>query len=588
MKKIFRMANAELSKIFMRPSMFVLATVLVVALVLSFTFYKPNPTNTKFTYDYNFTGQRYTAFENDYKGLEAELVTSKQSIDDYLDEENDICNQFKEKFQSLKTQFYEVLYNTILEAPKNTTSPSETTLQRISQEFLTFSEQVRDIRVLMMDKIKDKYTNIFIKNSDYSDIFSRLKNLGENLPTQEQLQSFTTQQIIDRYNLINESYKLDSMNKKVQSLEKIEVNSEKLTDQLDKYFYSNIVLPIGSGEVTPEHTGKLEEMYDDIINYYTEQGSTDDKAVVNTLNDKIAKYYDYITICSTLIKNNFELLRIGDKTDDQIASYNGFSGVSVYELNNEVTTYEYFFNNNTFGYEYLRAFNFGSNSGTSTNAYDFTFYAMQILSLLITIFIIFFACGMISGEQNAGTLKMVATRPYTRNKIYSGKFLACVNVALILLGLSFVASFVVGVAVFGFTMQNVLVVVNAKSVIILNPLLLMLIYILSILVDVVFYIALAILVSMLIKQTTVSTAVTSGILLISTIIAGSVRSSWIRLIPSLNTGLYKFFTSSVTGMFSFSVVPNVTMVFSVLMLIISITAFDILGRLLFTHRSIDK
>ena len=49
MKKIFRMANAEMSKIFMRPSMFVLTTILVFALIFSFLFFAPAESNTKFT-----------------------------------------------------------------------------------------------------------------------------------------------------------------------------------------------------------------------------------------------------------------------------------------------------------------------------------------------------------------------------------------------------------------------------------------------------------------------------------------------------------------------------------------------------------
>ena len=39
------------------------------------------------------------------------------------------------------------------------------------------------------------------------------------------------------------------------------------------------------------------------------------------------------------------------QTDDQISGYVGFSGVSKYNLKKQVTMSQYFFENNTFGYE---------------------------------------------------------------------------------------------------------------------------------------------------------------------------------------------------------------------------------------------
>jgi len=309
---------------------------------------------------------------------------------------------------------------------------------------------------------------------------------------------------------------------------------------------------------------------------------------MDELNEHIARYYDYIQICKNLLNCNFELLRIGNKTDDQIVTYNGFSGVSIYNLKQSATISNYFLENNTFGYEYLTAFNFGINSGTETNCFDFAFYAMQILSFLIALFVMFFACGMIAGEQNSGTLKMTAIRPYSRNKIYSGKFLACINVSLILLFVSFIASMAIGIASFGYTTQNVLVVANASTVSVISPLLLIGIYFVSILIDIIFYIALAIFISMIIKPTTISTAISSAVLIVTTILSGTTSASFIRFIPTAHTGLFKFFTTSNLGIFSYSIVPGINMITSIIVLAVSLLLLDLFGRYLFTHRSIDK
>ena len=597
MKKIFKMANAELSKIFMRPSMFVLFSVLVVALVLSFMFFKPTSTSTKFEYADSFTSRIYTNFQNDYVNIEHKLIDSKIEIYNYLDENNNVCDTFKKTFRDLEKEFKETVYNAILSCRETHHEgdeklyPTDEDLELLVGVFADFKTNTRSVRLFMLNNIKDKYTNLFITNADYEQIYHALDGIFDIIPSGEQLRSFSTNQIMERYNLIKESFNLEVLTSKVNALEKIEVNPVKLQELLNKYYYTNII-ETNDGEIQYTHNGRLKELYDDVITYYNQvnelYGNSSDSTIIKKLNEKVSNFYDYVGICTSLLSNNFEVLRIGNKSDDEIATYNGFSGVSTYALKNEIVTYEYLYNNNAFAYEYLRGFNFNTNSGIETNAYDFSFYAMQILSFLITLFVIFFACGSISGEQTAGTLKMVAIRPFTRNKIYSGKFLACLNVAMLLLLISFAASFVIGIAMYGIPTMPMLITINATHVFVTSPLVLMLIYFISLLVDFIFYISLALIISMIIKQTVISTAITSAVLITSTVIAGVSESSAIRFIPSLNSGLFKFFTKSQIGIFGYNVVPNITMWSSVLMLTASILMFDIIGRFLFTHRSIDR
>ncbi len=599
MKKIFRMANAELNKIFLRPSMFVFATVLILSLVISFFIFNPTPTTEKQTYDGINASQIFLNFENDRQKtltpneneeITHGIVLAQNNINIYLNTNalSNLKKAFNEAFESTNEtgQFY-VLYNKVISMDKTQLKPSEEVRGELEAELSLFSAKLTSIK-LTLSSIGKGALNFFIKTSDYDRLYKTIKDIDNNLPTSSELVNFTTKDIIERFNLILNSYEIKSLNPFVQSLKEIEIDNTKLTALIDKYYSNNIAQSTEIGQATYSETGKLLELYNDIKDYYNSNASKSDKETLQTLNEKIAKYYDYIRINKNLIENNFELLRIGLKTDDEIVSYVGFSGTSVYNLKKEITTGNYFLENNTFGYEYLNAFNFNTSSGTSTNAYDFTFYAMQILAFLITLFVIFFASGIITGEQNNGTLKMTAIRPYTRNKIYSGKFLACFNVALILMAISLVASLVVGIACFGFTPNNVLLVINASSVIVVHPILVILIQFISLLIDIVFYLSLALLISMLIKHQTVSTAVTSSICLISTILAGTVTASWIRFIPSLNTGLYKFFTNSKPGLFSYSIVPSINLVQSLIIITASIFVFDIISRILFKGKSLDK
>lgn len=594
MKKIFRMANAELNKIFMKPSMFVLSTILVVALVLGFFMFKPTTQNTKFTYELNSATAIYNKFIEDYNDFEYELVSAKKSIDGFLADENDTLTIFQNKSQATSNQLYNRLYVSVLEM-ENTETPTADDYAEVKEEFNIFATLIEDLKSFMLTSVKNKQVNFFITNAEYDQIYKEIRSISENIPSfgENNDDLITTKAIIDYTNVLVSAYDLKALNVKINKLERIEINNEELSNLLTLYYTPNITETMIGTDVEYNHTGKLEQLFNDVCNYYFENNANvgetfPEKTFMANLNEKIAKYYDYIQICKNLLKNNFELMRIGTKTDEQIVNYNGFSGTSIYNLKKSITTSKYFFDNNTFGYEYLTAFNFGVNSGNQTNAYDFAFFAMQILSALIVLFVIFFACGVISGEQNSGTLKMTAIRPYTRNKIYSGKFLACFNVALILLIVSFIASMAVGIATFGFTTQNALIVINANNVVIINPILLMLIYFGTILIDIIFYIALAIFISMLVKPTTISTAITACIFMASTIICGITSASWIKFLPTTHLGLFKYFTTSNLGLFSFSVVPGVNMMISIIIVLCSIFVLDVLGRVLLVNRNLDK
>ena len=591
MRKIFRMAKAELGKIFMRPSMFILATVLIIALILSFFFFTPDPKSgkTKLTYGKQVIANIQSQFDKKALEVDEELILIKTDIDKYMSEENDTFKLFKDETFAVYDA-YNNFYNIVVNNYKTDKLP------KAREGFKKFREVVLNYKEEVLNKkINGQYVNFFITINEFNYIDKTIKNLLQALPTESQLDEITSQSAIDRLEVIKSSFSQELQ--KIESIvfndvKPIVIENKDLESLLGTYYTPNIT-ELETGYV---RAGTLKKLYDEIYSFYLENSTSSSDEDVAIINEKIAHYYDYVQMCKTLLNNNFELLRIGNKTDDEIIKYNGFSGISIYNLKLDITTSKYFYDlnndldekNDTFGYEYLNVFNFNTNSGTETNAYDFTFFAMQILSSLIILFVIFFAGSAITGEQNTGTLKMTAIRPYSRNKIFSGKFLACFNVSFILLIISFVASFVVGLASYGLPTQNVLVVMNASTVFILHPMIVMLIYLASLIIDILFYIALAILISMLIKPTTINTAISASVFMLSAVLSGIITDSWIRFIPTTHLGLFKFFTNSNTAMFSYSIVPGVNFLISAGIVVVCIIMFDLIGRMLFARRSIDK
>ena len=158
MKKIFRMANAELSKIFMRPSMFVLTGVLVIALIFSYFFFAPAENNTKFTYNLTNTTSIYTQFQKDYNDLEQQLVTAKKEIDDYIADTGDVYNTYAEDFHSLKTYFYGDGYYTIINLAGNLTSSD---FNKCVTVFSTLRGKTKNLTDYMVYNIKNRKINSY-------------------------------------------------------------------------------------------------------------------------------------------------------------------------------------------------------------------------------------------------------------------------------------------------------------------------------------------------------------------------------------------------------------------------------------------
>ena len=96
MKKVFRLARAEYSKLFLRPSIFILTTILIVGLVLSFMLFKPSKNINKIEFEGNSVASIYQDFtsssgnEKTKGGIDASFTLTYNSVSASYDSiEND-------------------------------------------------------------------------------------------------------------------------------------------------------------------------------------------------------------------------------------------------------------------------------------------------------------------------------------------------------------------------------------------------------------------------------------------------------------------------------------------------------------------
>ena len=582
MKRVFRLAGAEFNKIFYRPSIFILTAILIGSLVLSYLLFTPTQNINKLSFEGTSVGAIYQEFTNstgtkDTKNaILAAMTTSYNKIDE---EYQSITGE--DKLQTLTdnvTTLYVFLQQTILEQQTSiygsTTGDSLTATQRndLNDLFRELKNRADEL-LRYLAKIKGETLNFYLKNSEYDTIYEEVEDLYENVPTD--FSAYKTKSDYSRLsNSLRSNIDLYKSREIIGKLEELEINEETYNELVKTYY-------------TDAQT-KLNDFYfKQIEDYYAENYESKEEKDMLQINEYIAQFNSYATMNTTLLENKFMLLRVNGKSDTELKDLVGYNELSKYDVIEQNTKYEYMLEKEDFDYNYLNTFNFNMASGSSSNAYDFTVYAMQILSIFIIVFTVFYACSSIAGDQSSGTMKMIAIRPYTRNKLFFGKFLACLMFGIMLLTISLIASLVVGGVMYGLPMTSVLVVFNSTTVVTISPVLLLILYLVSIVINLIFYISLAMFLSLVFKSNTLSVFLASALYGLQIILNGTVNAVWLKYTPFGHFDLFKYFGNSKLGFLSFNILPDANFIISAVVLGLMIVFLNTISHFIFKTRDIS-
>ncbi len=575
MKKIFNLANAEFNKIFYRPSIFILTALLIIILVLTNLLYSPTQKTTKLSYSGQSVSSVYQEFKNTNNTI------NKYSIDNEIENNyTTIDSQFDsivkdDKLNNLQDRVYIVNSYIINNLREDQISASTGGTEKFVKIFTELKEMCSNL-LSYLATLKGETLNFYFTQSQYNKVYDEIEELYEVVPSKNDFDAYrTADDFIDLANTIRRNYTLSSARQTVSSLEKIEIDVDNYLELTKKYY--------------TDAKQTLNDVYNtQIENFVNEEGkfeSTDENDIAQ-LNEYIAQYYSFATMNMTVFSNKFMLLRIGEKSDTELRDLIGYTEVSKYALNEQDEIFDYLLEKGDFEYNYLSSFNYNSSSGATSNAYDYTVYSMQILSILIIVFTIFYACSSIAGDQTSGTMKMIAIRPYTRNKLFIGKYVSCLMFGIMLMLICTIASFVVGSIMYGLPMSQCLVVFNASSVISIHPILLLFIYLISLVVNLLFYISLAMFICLLFKSNTLSVFLTTIIYATQVVLNGLVGSAWLKYTPFGHFDLFKYFGNSKLGMFSMNILPDSDFLISAIILGLMIVVFNSISHLIFKRRDI--
>ena len=290
---------------------------------------------------------------------------------------------------------------------------------------------------------------------------------------------------------------------------------------------------------------RLDDIYKDIES--TKTKAEKEKVEAKEM-DRLANLY--INTCSSyanLIK--YELLSNAFKyvsTTEQLDTIH-LKEHSKYNSNSLLIRYNYLFENNKTENDFAHPLTIGVTSNYETNAYDYAYFVLRLFSFVIIVFAVMTACHSIAGEIKDGTMRYFAIRPVSRKNIFFGKLLAILTLSIILILFSGIISVCVGGAVYGFSSLKILTIFNGKFAITLHPIAMLSIYVLSMLLELIIYTAIAMLLSCLIKSDLLSVTIVLVLYLINILLPVFVNgaNTWLSFYPFSHINIYSLFGSSV-------------------------------------------
>ncbi len=256
----------------------------------------------------------------------------------------------------------------------------------------------------------------------------------------------------------------------------------------------------------------------------------------------ISNYKNVAMNANSYTENVLSLHYLNGYSKSEVLQLKGYNDYNFYEVKEENAKIEFMVNTKTFDQDYSSVFSFNQNSSSETSVWDFMFYALKIASLIIVIFAIIMSSNIMAYEFDTGTIKLLAIRPYKRYKVLLGKLFSVLFFVIVFVLFSALIAFLAGFSSYPLVMTNVLAVFNASWAFAIHPVLLMVIYLLSIMLEISFYAIIAFSISTLFRSFAgaMSTSVVAYILaLVLNIAFGTYL--WYNFIPFMNTDFFRFF-----------------------------------------------
>lgn len=535
---MFKVVISEIKKMLSRPGIYILAAFLALVLILGAFVYNPKPIeDNSLVLDGDTYIQKYTEFSDPDDGIKVNYDKKIDKISSYITyfittngEEtitrgNYIKSLFKD-YQDAYEEYYQSYFKEMVSVPT-----AQSLKQKMSEKLIAFNEE---IQTAISNSANGCYA-IVTTNANYTQYFESYnevlnwskatitekenikddcKNYRENYKNKFETScsnfiypTLTTAQIKKYTDLTDSNSKFYELNLRLIAINKV-IEDNKQICQTDE-----------------EKNISLAPLIDDLANQY-----------VNTINT-------YVNLINyEMIVNAYN----STPTESQL-DLKYLSNISFYNAKSLLTRYNYIFDSNKVEEEFAKPLTIGVTSNNNTNAYDYAYFVLRLFSFVIIFYSIMTISKLIAGEQKDGTLRYLATRPITRNQIFFGKLLSVLLMAFILIIFSSIISLCVGGAVYGFKSLDILTIFNGQYAMVIAPIGMLLIYMLSMFIEIVIYTSIAYFISILLNSDLLAVTITIVITVVNLLLPVFINgvNTWLAFYPFSHISLFSLFGSTV-------------------------------------------
>ena len=378
MSSMFRLLRGEMHKILMRPILYVITGVLVLALFFSVTLL--SMTN-RSTTEYTIAG--------DTKDVVMQNYLSAESINKTLADKNMSDTLAKIEY-----------YSTINQDPATTVTAQLKTLIKSAQDLLiSYKYQIQQEQIA-----EPKSTNLSNLDKVRNDLSTCLKDL------QEVLDNATKNNVI----VLMEKTDFDTFTSLTSTAiiyldATIDVNNlndhEILVDKVSNVDgYAHIEGPTYLDKLTTIINQRITDVFinEELITSLNTQFTTA-STYLSTLNTNIVKAVSDDTITLTEMKSDvlayfYTAKQMNDLataslyiepikglTDSRATKYIGYNGIQVYTFNEEITRNNYLIANNLSGSDYASVFSPTMSFSNQVSAFDLVYFGLEICGFVIYI-----------------------------------------------------------------------------------------------------------------------------------------------------------------------------------------------------------
>lgn len=542
---MFRICKAELKKLFLKPSIFVVAGILIVVLAFSSFLYHPNnrdavqytvPTGVEKKVDslWNFLEN---SSSNSFISFNAQLISTQSFLNGYTTELNakekltesltriiDAHNDYKEACIS----FYDT--HTVPELTvKKELNDWKQSFEDFLNEYKSYTSNKHSIHLLATStldlNIKNFIEKCILAMTNYSSYTEVYSQIGQNYKFREVLEGYISE--------------LKAFTPNVEYVLSLQEYIDGVAERLG--------LVIEEGVITGYSTtgGLHQEIKDFVDSVKTNNEKNTDKDNFEKLKNYATQYEQQISQVNKIVTNGIYINALSEHSQKVLNEFLGLEDFDYYQQQEDFAKQVYLYKSNSTLFDYANPFSIDQPSNFQLNGFDFSYFALRLCMFIIVIYVVCMAATTITGEQSSGTIKMLAIRPYRREKLVLGKLLATVLIGIILISVSALATLAIGWVTYGLNSAPILAVFNASAVSIIGAFWFYLLMILTLIFEMLFFVLVALAISMLFKSQILSVSVSIliyfGSLVLNTMLSAS---SWLRFLPFTNINLYKYFGGS--------------------------------------------